>query len=117
MLDKEKRAEIWINKLAYEEVCKYQEACKENNPEQYAQFSKADVRQIRRNIVQRILKNRRNENTFGFTIIGWLLLTVLSSAISFAIRKWLDKIFPNEEGTFKTQEYWDKVIHEIEQEG
>jgi len=59
----------------------------------YGRFSRGDVRTIRHNVIDTVLHD--GEERFGFITLGWLLAAVLSGVISWAIRRWLERRFPD----------------------
>jgi len=84
------KAKRWLQKIAHEEVEKYQQPRAFGA---YGRFHRRDVREIRRRVIQRVLKD--GEERYGFITVGWLLMVVVASCISWAIKKWLDRVFPD----------------------
>jgi len=84
------RAKKWLQKIAYEEVDEFQAT---RSTSIYGKFRRRDVREIRQRVIQRVLRNGKER--YGFVTVGWLLMVAVASCISWAIKRWLDRRFPD----------------------
>jgi len=82
-------------------VRKYaREIAKEEAGNFFKENEKPTLRQrraLRRKIIERVLEDKKAEKEYGFIGIGWLLAAALAGVISWVVKRWLDKIFPEEE--------------------
>jgi hypothetical protein len=111
------KAKEWLQDITHEEVDKYQQnrmisdrAGTYHRLVSYGRFHRSDVRKIRQRVIQRVLRD--GEEEYGSITVGWLLLVALATCISFAIRRWLEKVFPNR--TMSVD--YDAVLEEIRKE-
>jgi len=91
-----RRALRWVKEVAYKVVCDFQEE-RIGRPI-YGIFNGTCRRMIRQRLIDRIIEDRKAKDRYGFIGIGWLLTVMLAGVITWAIKRWLDRVFPIVEG-------------------
>ena len=103
-------AKRWLQKISNEEVDNYQHE-KSSTSRNYGRFNRKDIREIRRRVIHRVMRD--GGDRYGFVTVGWLLMVALASCISWAIKKWLDRVLPGR--SMRSIDY-DVMLDELRKE-